>query len=101
MVIEDPELTVGLPPQVTAATGMDALSHCLEAYCAPGFHPLADGIAVEGMRLVKEWLPVAVRDGKNIEARCAHADRVVDGRDGVPEGAGGPCIASVIRAERI
>ena len=50
VVIEDPELTVGLPPQVTAATGMDALSRCLEAYSAPGFHPLADGIAVEGMR---------------------------------------------------
>jgi len=69
LVIEDPELTLGLPPQVTAATGMDALSHCLEAYCAPFYHPLAEGIAVEGMRLVKEWLPVAVRDGKNLEAR--------------------------------
>jgi alcohol dehydrogenase class IV len=70
IVIEDPELTVGLPPQVTAATGMDALSHCLEAYCAPTFHPLADGIAVEGMRLIKEWLPIAVRDGRNLEARA-------------------------------
>ena len=69
IVIEDPELTVGLPPQVTAATGMDALSHCLEAYCAPFYHPLAEGIAVEGMRLIKEWLPIAVRDGRNIEAR--------------------------------
>jgi alcohol dehydrogenase class IV len=69
IVIEDPELTVGLPPQVTAATGMDALSHCLEAYCAPFYHPLAEGIAVEGMRLIKEWLPVAVRDGRNLEAR--------------------------------
>lgn len=69
IVIEDPELTVGLPPQVTAATGMDALSHCLEAYCSPFYHPLAEGIAVEGMRLIKEWLPLAVRDGKNIEAR--------------------------------
>ena len=69
IVIEDPELTVGLPPKVTAATGMDALSHCLEAYCSPFYHPLAEGIAVEGMRLIKEWLPVAVRDGKNIEAR--------------------------------
>jgi len=69
LVIEDPELTLGLPPQVTAATGMDALSHCLEAYCAPFFHPMADGIAVEGMRLIKEWLPVAVRDGRNVEAR--------------------------------
>ena len=69
LVIEDPELTLGLPSQVTAATGMDALSHCLEAYCAPFYHPLAEGIAVEGMRLVKEWLPVAVRDGQNLEAR--------------------------------
>jgi len=69
LVIEDPELTVGLPPQVTAATGMDALSHCLEAYCSPSYHPLAEGIAVEGMRLIKEWLPVAVKDGGNIEAR--------------------------------
>jgi alcohol dehydrogenase class IV len=70
VVIEDPELTVGLPPHVTAATGMDALSHCLEAYCSPFFHPLADGIAVEGMRLIKEWLPTAVRDGRNLEARA-------------------------------
>jgi alcohol dehydrogenase class IV len=70
LVIGDPELTVGLPPQITAATGMDALSHCIEAYCAPFYHPMADGIAVEGMRLVREWLPVAVRDGANIEARA-------------------------------
>jgi alcohol dehydrogenase class IV len=69
IVIEDPELTLGLPAPVTAATGMDALSHCLEAYCSPFYHPLAEGIAVEGMRLIKEWLPVAVRDGRNIEAR--------------------------------
>jgi alcohol dehydrogenase class IV len=69
LVIEDPELTVGLPPQVTAATGMDALSHCIEAYSTNYYHPLAEGIAVEGMRLIKEWLPVAVRDGSNIEAR--------------------------------
>ena len=71
VVISDPELTVGLPPHITAATGMDALAHCLEAYCAPGFHPMADGIAVEGMRLVKEWLPVAVADGKDLRARAA------------------------------
>ena len=70
VVISDPELTVGLPPRITAATGMDALAHCLEAYCAPGFHPLADGIALEGMRLVREWLPVAVKDGKNVVARA-------------------------------
>jgi alcohol dehydrogenase len=69
IVIMDPELTVGLPPQVTAATGMDALSHCIEAYCAPGFHPMADGIAAEGMKLIREWLPKAVADGTDIEAR--------------------------------
>jgi alcohol dehydrogenase class IV len=70
IVISDPALTVGLPAHVTAATGMDALAHCLEAYCAPGFHPMADGIAVEGMRLVKEALPIAVKDGKNLIARA-------------------------------
>ncbi len=70
VVISDPELTVGLPPRITAATGMDALAHNLEAYCAPGFHPLADGIAVEAMRLIREWLPLAVKDGKNLVARA-------------------------------
>lgn len=70
IVIEDPVLTVGLPPHITAGTGMDALAHCLEAYCVPAYHPMAEGIAVEGMRLVKEWLPVAVRDGSNITARA-------------------------------
>ncbi len=70
VVISDPELTLGLPPRITAATGMDALAHCLEAYCAPGYHPMAEGIAVEGMRLVKEWLPVAVEDGSNLAARA-------------------------------
>ncbi|MFL6575171.1 MAG: iron-containing alcohol dehydrogenase [Povalibacter sp.] len=69
LVIADPELTLGLPAHVTAAVGMDALSHNLEAYCAPFYHPMADGIALEGMRLIKEWLPIAVSDGKNIEAR--------------------------------
>lgn len=69
IVIDDPELTVGLPPHITAAVGMDALSHNLEAFCAPGFHPMADGIALEGMRLIKEWLPTAVKDGKNLAAR--------------------------------
>lgn len=68
-VILDPELTVGLPPHVTAATGMDALSHCLEAYCAPGFHPMADGIAAEGMKLIRRWLPRAFEDGADVEAR--------------------------------
>jgi alcohol dehydrogenase class IV len=70
VVVSDPELTVGLPPHITAATGMDALAHCFEAYCAPGYHPMADGIAVEGMRLVREWLPRAVTEGGDIEARA-------------------------------
>jgi alcohol dehydrogenase class IV len=69
VVIADPELTIGLPPRLTAATGMDALAHCLEAFCAPGFHPLADGIALEGMRLVREYLPRAFADGRDLEAR--------------------------------
>ena len=69
IVILDPVLTVDLPPRITAATGMDALAHNLEAFCAPGFHPMADGIALEGMRLIKNSLPVAVKDGKNIKAR--------------------------------
>jgi len=69
IVISDPELTVGLPPKLTASTGMDALSHCLEAYSSPYYHPMADGIAVEGMRLINKWLPTAVKDGKNLEAR--------------------------------
>ena len=69
IVIADPELTVGLPAHITAATGMDAFVHCFEAYCAPGFHPMADGIALEGMRLVKEYLPRAYSDGGDIEAR--------------------------------
>lgn len=70
-VILDPELTVGLPPALTAATGMDALSHNLEAYCSPAFHPMAEGIAVEGMRLIKNHLPTAVAHGADIEARSA------------------------------
>ena len=69
IVIADPALTVGLPSGITAAVGMDALSHNLEAFFAPGYHPLARGIAVEGARLVKDWLPTAVRDGSDIEAR--------------------------------
>lgn len=68
-VILDPELTVGLPAKLTAATGMDALSHNLEAFCSPLYHPMAEGIAIEGIRLIKDNLPKAVDDGGNIEAR--------------------------------
>ncbi len=69
VVIEDPVLTQGLPAHLTAATGIDAFVHNLEAYCTPGYHPMADGIALEGMRLVKEWLPVAFKNGDDLVAR--------------------------------
>ncbi|MDC1159926.1 iron-containing alcohol dehydrogenase [Candidatus Pelagibacter sp.] len=69
IVILDPVLTVSLPPKITAATGMDALAHNLEAYCAPGYHPMADGIALEGMKLINDWLLEAFNNGSNIEAR--------------------------------
>lgn len=70
VVIADPELTTGMPPFITAGTGMDALAHCLEAYCAPGYHPMADGIAVEGIRLVLENLPKAFANGNDLVARA-------------------------------
>jgi alcohol dehydrogenase class IV len=69
-VVADPELTIRVPRAITAWTGFDALAHCLEAYCAPGFHPMADGVALEGMRLINQWLPVTYRDGGNVEARA-------------------------------
>jgi alcohol dehydrogenase class IV len=69
-VIADPELTLGLPPNLTAWTGMDALSHSLEAWCTPGFHPMADGVATEAIRLIHRWLRVAVEDGRNLVARA-------------------------------
>ena len=69
IVILDPVLTVDLSPRLTAATGMDALAHNLEAYCAPGYHPMADGIALEGMSLIKKSLIKAFMDGKDLEAR--------------------------------
>jgi alcohol dehydrogenase class IV len=70
IVIEDPRLTAGLPAHLTAAVGMDALSHNMEAYCSPLFHPMADGVAVEGMRLIKNWLPAACADGNDLVARA-------------------------------
>ena len=69
IVILDPVLTINLSPRLTAATGMDALAHNLEAFCAPGFHPMADGIAIEGMKLIKKSLLTAVRNGKDLKAR--------------------------------
>jgi hypothetical protein len=69
IIISDPELTVGLPPHITAWTGIDAMVHALEAYLAPGYHPMAEGIAIEAIRLIAKYLPIAVADGKNLEAR--------------------------------
>ncbi len=69
IAVLEPEMTTGLPPGLTAATGIDAFSHCMEAYFAAGFHPMADGIALEGMKLVLDWLPVACKTGNSIEAR--------------------------------
>jgi alcohol dehydrogenase class IV len=69
LVILDPELTVGLPPKLTAATGADALTHCIESYTCPVFHPMCDGIALEGIHLIVEALPRAFKDGKDLDAR--------------------------------
>lgn len=89
VVISDPELTVGLPPAVTAATGIDAFVHCFEAFCAPGFHPLADGIALEGMRLIQEFLPRACEDGRDIEARSRMLAAASMGATAFQKGLGG------------
>lgn len=70
VAVEDPELAVGLPPFLTMATGMDALAHCFEAYCVKAFHPLADGVALEGIKIVDTYLPRAVADGNDLEARA-------------------------------
>jgi len=89
IVISDPELTIGLPANLTAWTGMDALAHCLEALCAPGFHPMAEGIALEGMRLVKLNLQRAVSDGSDIEARSAMLAAASMGATAFQKGLGG------------
>ena len=89
IVILDPTLTIDLPPDVTAATGMDALAHNLEAFCAPGYHPMADGIALEGMRLIKKWLLEAVKNGSNIEARMNMLTAASMGSTAFQKGLGG------------
>ena len=89
IVILDPVLTVGLPSKITAATGMDALSHNLEAYCAPGYHPMADGIAIEGIRIIKRWLPEAFRNGSNLEARANMLTAASMGSTAFQKGLGG------------
>lgn len=89
LVISDPELTVGLPSHITAATGVDAFVHCFEAFCAPGFHPMADGIALEGMTLVAKYLPRAYKDGKDIEARAGMLAAASMGAAAFQKGLGG------------
>ena len=89
LVILDPQLTVSLPPHITAATGMDALSHSLEALCSPFYHPMAEGIAVEAIRLVKEYLPRAVADGNDIEARAQMLVAASMGATAFQKGLGG------------
>ena len=86
IVVADPELTVGLPPHITAAVGMDALSHNLEAYCANFYHPMADGIALQGMKLVWEWLPNAVEGRQGSRGARPHDGGLDDGRHRLPEG---------------
>ncbi|APZ51457.1 iron-containing alcohol dehydrogenase [Salipiger abyssi] len=87
-VICDPALTVGMPPAITAGTGMDAFAHCLEAYCSPVYHPMADGIALEGMRLCKEYLLRAYRDGSDIEARAQMMTAAAAGATAFQKGLG-------------
>ncbi len=89
IVILDPTLTIDLPPNVTAATGMDALAHNLEAFCAPGYHPMADGIALEGIRLIKKWLLEAMKNGSNIEARMNMLTAASMGSTAFQKGLGG------------
>jgi len=89
VVISDAELTVGLPRNITAATGMDAFVHCFEAFCAPGFHPFADGLALEGMRLIAQFLPRACADGHDIEARSTMLAAASMGAAAFQKGLGG------------
>jgi alcohol dehydrogenase class IV len=88
-VICDAELTTGLPPHITAGTGLDAFIHSLEAYSAPSYHPMSEGIAVEGMRLVKEFLPRAYHDGNDIEARGHMLSAAAMGATAFQKGLGG------------
>jgi 4-hydroxybutyrate dehydrogenase len=88
VVIADPELTVGMPAAITAGTGMDAFAHCLEAYCSPHYHPMSQGIALEGLRLVNEYLPKAYADGGDIEARAQMLSAAAMGATAFQKGLG-------------
>ncbi len=88
VVICDPELTVSMPASITAGTGMDAFAHCLEAYCSPHYHPMSQGIALEGLRLVKEYLPTAYAIGSDIEARAHMMSAAMMGATAFQKGLG-------------
>ena len=88
VVISDPELTVGMPKSITAGTGLDAFAHCVEAFCSPNYHPMSQGMALEGMRLVKEYLPRAFADGTDIEARGHMMSAAIMGATAFQKGLG-------------
>ncbi|MEM9476120.1 MAG: iron-containing alcohol dehydrogenase [Pseudomonadota bacterium] len=88
VVICDPELTVGMPPHITAGTGLDAFAHCVEAFCSPHYHPMSQGIALEGMRLVKDYLPRAYADGGDIAARAQMMSAAAMGATAFQKGLG-------------
>ena len=89
IVLSDPELTISLPPHITAATGIDAFVHCFEAFCTEAYHPMADGIALEGMRLIADALPRAYDDGADIEARAHMLTAATMGATAFQKGLGG------------
>ena len=88
VVICDPDLTVGMPAFITAGTGLDAFAHCVEAFSSPHYHPMSQGMALEGMRLVKEYLPRAIADGTDIEARTHMMSAAIMGATGFQKGLG-------------
>tara|TARA_R110002074_G_scaffold35840_8_gene97665 strand:- start:15 stop:1160 length:1146 start_codon:yes stop_codon:yes gene_type:complete len=88
VVISDPELTVGMPGFITAGTGLDAFAHCVEAFCSPHYHPMSQGMALEGMRLVKQYLPRAFADGTDIEARAHMMSAAIMGATAFQKGLG-------------
>ncbi|RKF13431.1 iron-containing alcohol dehydrogenase [Roseovarius spongiae] len=88
VVICDPELTVGMPKFITAGTGLDAFAHCVEAYSSPHYHPMSQGMALEGMRLVKDYLPRAYADGSDLEARAHMMSAALMGATAFQKGLG-------------
>ncbi len=88
VVLCDPELTVGMPRPITAGTGLDAFAHCVEAFSSPHYHPMSQGIALEGMRLVKEYLPRAYADGTDLEARSHMMSAALMGSTAFQKGLG-------------